>query len=116
MHSATYELFEQALRTKQHIVCTYGGYVRDLCPVILGHSKGQEKALTFQVGGESKSGLPPDGEWRCLFLDRITDARVQDGPWRSGSSHNQPQGCVEDVDLDVNRASPYSPRRPLRED
>jgi hypothetical protein len=109
--SATYRLFAQAIRTRKQIVCLYGGYRRELCPVILGHSKGEEKALTFQVGGDSSSGLPPGGEWRCLFLSKVERAVLHDGPWLSGDSHTQPQGCVEIVDLDANPASPYSPKR-----
>jgi hypothetical protein len=79
--------------------------------LLLGHSQGKEKALTFQFGGGSKSGLPPGGEWRCLFLARIRVATLRDGPWHTGSDHRQHQGCVEEVDLDVNPASPYNPQR-----
>jgi len=89
------------------------GYRRELCAVILGHSSGQEKALTFQFSGESKSGLPPGGEWRCLWLEKVGDVRLRDGPWFAGSSHTQPQGCVEAVDIDVNPSSPHSPKRRL---
>ena len=112
--SAAYHLFAKAMRERKQIVCAYDGYTRELCPIILGHSKGEEKALTFQFGGASRSGLPPGGEWRCLFLSRVTGVQLRDGPWFSGASHSQPQGCVEDVDLDVNPASPYKPKRLLR--
>ena len=98
---------------RKQIVCMYGGYRRELCPIILGHSGGEEKALTYQFGGESKSGLPPKGEWRCLWLSKVTDVGLQDGAWHAGYSHSQPQGCVEIVDLDVNPSSPYSPKRRL---
>lgn len=111
MPSATYTLFERALRARKQIVCLYGGYRRELCPIILGHTRGEEKALTFQVGGESGSGLPPGGEWRCLVLSKVERAGLRDGPWKAGDSHTQPQGCVEEVDLDANPSSPYSPRR-----
>ena len=114
MPSPNYILFEKAMRTRKQIVCTYGGYVREICPIILGHSQGEEKALTFQFGGQSKSGLPPGGEWRCLWLSKVNDVELRDGPWVSGASHRQPQGCVEVVDLDVNSASPYRPARRLR--
>lgn len=113
MPSATYQLFEQAMRAKSRIACKYGGHRREICPVLLGHSGGQEKALTFQVGGASASGLPPQGQWRCLFLAKVSFARLHDGPWRDGDSHSMPQACVEIVDLDVNSASPYSPKRRL---
>jgi hypothetical protein len=111
--SASYSLFEQAMRMRKRIVCVYDGHPRELCPIILGHSQGQEKALTYQVGGKSKSGLPRAGEWRCLFLSKVSNAQLRDGPWLIGSSHTQPQGCVQIVDLDVNPSSPYDPKRRL---
>jgi hypothetical protein len=113
MPSLVYTLFAQAMADRKQILCGYNGYRRELCAVILGHSRGQEKALTFQFGGESKSGLPPGGEWRCLWLANVSNVELRDGPWFAGSSHIQPQGCVETVDLDVNPSSPYSPKRRL---
>lgn len=115
MPSATYKVFEQAMHAQSQVRCMYGGFMRELCPVVLGHSGDKEKALTFQVGGGSASGLPPSGEWRCLFLERVTLAALHDGAWRTGESHSAPQGCVEDVDLDVNPSSPYNPKRKLDE-
>jgi hypothetical protein len=109
--SSVYDLFEQAMRSRRQIVCMYDGYPRELCPVILGHSQGQEKALTYQFGGQSKSGLPKGGQWRCLFLSKVSGVQLRDGRWVVGSSHTQPQGCVDVVDLDVNPASPYQPKR-----
>jgi BrnA antitoxin of type II toxin-antitoxin system len=111
--SAAYRLFEEAMSSRKQILCTYSGRARELCPVILGHSQGQEKALTFQFGGQSEKGLPPGGEWRCLWLSKVSNIRLRDGPWHAGNHHNQPQGCVEEVDLDINPASPYNPKRRL---
>jgi hypothetical protein len=68
MPSPTYRLFAQAMAERKQILCRYDGHPRELCPIILGHSQGQEKALTFQFGGGSSKGLPPGGQWRCLFL------------------------------------------------
>ena len=112
-NSKMYTLFEQAMQTRKQIVCTYQGYRRELCPIILGHSQGQEKALTYQFGGKSRSGLPDGGEWRCLFLSGVSDIQLRDGPWISDSRHTQPSTCVEEVDLDVNPDSPYRPKRTI---
>lgn len=109
MPTPTYHLFHQAMAERRPISCTYLGLRRLLCPIILGHSKGEEKALTFQFGGESSTGLPPGGQWRCLWLGKVSEIELRSGPWPAGSSHRQPQGCVEDVDYDVNPASPYEP-------
>ncbi len=113
MPSATYRLFAQAMAKRQQILCRYKGYPRELCCIILGHSQEEEKALTFQFGGESNSGLPKGGEWRCLSLSKVSEVRLREGRWHAGEGHKQPQGCVETVDLDVNPESPYQPRRRL---
>ena len=113
MPSANYRQFAQAMAARKQILCDYDGYPRELCAIILGHSKGEEKALTFQFGGQSRSGLPPRGEWRCLWLSKVSKVRLRDGAWYAGTRHTQPQGCVEDVDIDVNPDSPYAPKRRL---
>ena len=113
MPSRTYDLFAQAMAERKQIRCEYDGYPRELCPIILGHSQSEEKALAFQFGGKSKSGLPRGGEWRCLWLSKVSKVQLRDGPWHGGASHTQPQGCVETVDLDVNPKSPYDPKRRL---
>jgi hypothetical protein len=111
--STAYNLFDRAITSRRQILCMYNGRPRELCPIILGHSRGQEKALTYQFGGQSSKGLPPGGQWRCLWLSKVSNVRLRDGPWHAGDAHSQPQGCVEIVDLDVNPVSPYNPKRRL---
>ncbi len=103
MPSATYRLFRAAILERKQIVCVYDGCRREVCPHVLGHTGREEMALTFQFGGESKSGLPPGGEWRCFALADVRNASLREGPWRTGRQHGQPQVCVAVVDLDVNR-------------
>jgi len=102
MPSATYKLFRRAILGRQQIVCTYQGYRREICPHILGHKDGQEKALVFQFAGETGSSLPPGGEWRCLSLDQVSEVTLRAGPWHSGAHHSTRQRCVDLVELDVN--------------
>lgn len=112
MASPTYRLFERAIRQRKQVVCLYGGYRRELCPIILGHKKsGEEAALTFQFAGESSRKLPRGGQWRCLLLSEARNVELREGRWHSGASHQQPQSCVDIVDIDVNPESPYEPRR-----
>jgi hypothetical protein len=108
--SPAYHLFTRAMIERQQIHCRYNGRPRELCPIILGHKKGEEVALVYQVGGESNSDLAPDGQWKCLHLAKVEDARLGAGPWHAGSSHQRPQSCVDEVDIDVNPDSPYKPR------
>jgi hypothetical protein len=100
---------------RKQVLCSYDGYRRELCPVVLGHTKGQEVALTYQFGGESKSGLPAAGQWKCLRLSKVRNVTLRAGLWHTGFRHERPQRCVEIVDLDVNPSSPYNPQRRLKE-
>src|ERR1700716_3957362 len=101
MPSPTYRLFREAILDRMQITCTYDRRYRELCPHVLGHKDGDEKALTFQFAGDSVSGLPPGGEWRCLSLAQVRDAQLRPGPWRTGFRHSTTQVCVDIVDLDV---------------
>jgi hypothetical protein len=80
MPSAAYKLFEKAMTSRKQVLCTYNGYYRELCPVILGHTNGQEMALAYQFAGQSKSGLPPRGQWKCLSLAKVSSIQLRDGP------------------------------------
>ena len=102
MPSPTYQLFRTAILGRKQIACTYQGFYRELCPHILGHKQGQEMALTYQFAGQSASGLPRRGEWRCLSLAQVHDAQLRDGPWQAGTRHTATQACVDIVDVDVN--------------
>jgi|SRR6185437_263541 hypothetical protein len=106
--SKVYALIAKAMKKRQQITCVYDDLYREVCPIILGHKGPEERALTYQVGGQSTGRLP---DWRCLILSKVTNVELRDGPWLSGDTHSQPQGCVVDVDLDVNPDSPYKPRR-----
>ncbi len=103
MPSAVYRLFRTAILQRKQIVCVYRDRYREVCPHVLGYKDGQEQALTFQFAGQSASGLPPGGEWRCLVLAQVRSARIRNGPWRTGRNHRKAQTCVDIVDLDVNR-------------
>lgn len=102
MPSAVYELIRAAMFEEKQIICTYGGHLRELCPIVLGHSDSKEKLLAYQVGGSTSKGLPRSGQWKCLFVARMQDARMHEGPWREGDRHSQEQRCIHDVDVDIN--------------
>jgi hypothetical protein len=110
-HSAAFRLFHQAILERKQVTCVYHGQYREVCPHILGHKDGDEKALVFQFGGRSTSKLPHAGEWRCLTLTDVTDITLREGRWHSGSYHRSTQRCVDTVYVDVNTAVPDQPGR-----
>ncbi len=113
MPSATYQLIEKAMVERKQVLCFYEGLARELCPSILGHTKGQERTFAYQFAGDASEGLPPGGDWKCLRLHKMREVKLRSGPWHTGSSHKSRQTCIENVDLDVNPQSPYHPRRRL---
>jgi hypothetical protein len=60
------------MRLRKPVFCIYDSYRRELCPIILSQSA--KIALANQFGGQSKSGLPRGGRWRCLSLSGVSNA------------------------------------------
>ena len=102
MPSTTYQLFREAILGERQVICTYQGYARELCPLVLGHTNGRERLLAYQFGGESSSGLPPGGAWKCFELSQVEEAELRYGQWHEGGRHRKEQTCVERIDLDIN--------------
>jgi fatty-acyl-CoA synthase len=113
MPSATYRIFEQAMQERKQITCTYENGYREICPYILGYRSNNEVCLTYQFAGTNSQGKQVKGEWKCLYLSKVKEPRLRDGPWHGQSEHSQNQTCVPEVDLDVNPNSPYLPKRQL---
>lgn len=102
MPSLTYTLLRDAMVRQKRVACSYNGQARELCPIVLGRSKGEEKVLAYQVGGNTGQGTLQQPQSKCLFVARIRNPHLRDGKWLEGTSHSQKQTCVADVDLDIN--------------
>ena len=100
-----YEIIKQAIIKKQQIIATYNGYVREMCPHVIGIKNGQEQALFYQFGGASSSGqIQHDGSpknWRCIPIASLENVSVRDGEWHTASGHSKRQTCVDNVDVEV---------------
>jgi hypothetical protein len=86
---------------KQQVVCFYKDYERHVCPHVIGTKNGKPQVLTWQFAGGSSSGLPPEGQWRCMEIDKVTSAKAQAGDWHTGANHSRPQTCVGEIDVEV---------------
>jgi predicted nucleic acid-binding protein len=109
-HSATFTLFHQAILNRKQIACDYHGQPREICPHVLGHKDGREMALVYQFDGEGSRG-PVKGQWKCLSLADVENAKQRDGRWQTGEGHRRSQRCVDDVYIDVNTNVPNQPGR-----
>ncbi|KAB2910818.1 MAG: hypothetical protein F9K29_24005 [Hyphomicrobiaceae bacterium] len=98
----SYDVLHDAIVNKRQVTCLYHGHYREICPHVLGTGKdGAEMVLSFQFAGGSTTRLPPGGEWRCMRVDEIKNAKSRTGDWHTGDSHLRPQTCVKDIDVEV---------------
>jgi hypothetical protein len=101
-----YALIRKAILDCRVLAVSYRGSIRDVCPHVLGKKKGQAYALLYQFGGESSSGLKPDGSpenWRCLRIDELSSVIVSggDGRWHTAQNYSERQSCVDEIDVKV---------------
>ena len=99
--NSNYDILRYAILNNLQVVCNYGGHTREICPHVMGKKNGSTQVLSYQFGGSSSSGLPAGGEWRCMAVDRIGNARTRDGEWYTGNRHTQPNTCVDQIDVEV---------------
>jgi hypothetical protein len=97
----TYEIIRDAIQRKRQVVAYYKGYRREMCPHVIGTKGGRDHALFFQFAGESKSGLQPGGDWRCIDIDELEDVSSREGQWYTAPTHSRKQVCVDQVDAEI---------------
>lgn len=101
MRDDTYDHIRQAIINKMQVLCDFGGLPREVCPHVIGTKNGRAQVLVYQFGGRSSSGLPPEGEWRCMPVERISNVQLREGKWYTGHRHTEPQTCVDEIDVEV---------------
>jgi hypothetical protein len=108
MQSSTeiYALIRQAILARDILAVNYRGSVREMCPHVLGKTKGSPHALMYQFAGESKGGLKHDRSaenWRCLQIEEISHVAVRksNGEWHTASNYSAMQNCVSEIDVRV---------------
>ena len=99
--SPAYAVVRAALLERRCVRADYRGLPRIMCPHVIGLKREKEHALFFQFAGESGSGLPPGGEWRCLDLSGLSNISIYPGHWRQGLPKTRPQSCVDQIDVQV---------------
>jgi len=101
-----YGMLRQAIIDKDIVVGSYRGYIREMCPHVIGTKNGQPQVLLYQFAGGSSSGLKPDGSvsnWRCLRIDELSNVSVKKsgGEWHTASNYSAVQTCVDELDVKV---------------
>lgn len=100
-----YRLVWTAVSKKQPIEAVYHRQPRLLCPHRLGRNRdGYFRIVCYQYGGESHSGLEPEGSpanWRCIALEKLSRVRIVEDAWRTAPNHSRPGSCVVNADIDA---------------
>lgn len=118
-----FTLVKQAIRNLQHVVATYDGHLREMCPHALGTKGGKHHGLFFQFAGGTKSRSRRDvylgrssggtgkGTWLCIPLDDLSIQALRPGPWHTGKlGEPQPFACLDSTEVEANL-----PRQEVRE-
>lgn len=100
-----YRLVWTAVENKWTIEAIYRGRPRLFCPHRLGRNReGRLRVLCYQYGGDSKSGLQPEGSpanWRCIEMEKLSRVRLVESAWHTAPNHSRPGSCVLEADIDV---------------
>ena len=99
-----YDILKDAIVNKKQVFFDYDEHGRGACPHVIGTKNGEQKVLVRQFAGFTSAGLvDPDGEWKCLFIDKIENLRSEEGEWHTGPEygHTKPQTCVDEIDVEV---------------
>jgi hypothetical protein len=106
-----YAVLTEAITNKQQVIARYHNEERLFSPHALGTKRGVAHVLVYQYAGGSRSGLPPDGEWRCLNVEELSEIRLEPGTWRTAENVFNPQTCLDEVEI---LADPLPPRTTTR--
>lgn len=97
-----YSLLYQAIEEKKQVIAMYDGYLREMCPHVLGSREGVRHVLSFQFAGDSSQGLPPGGQWKCMEVDGLSNVALKEGLWFTAPGKTgKPQLCVDIVHTSV---------------
>lgn len=100
-----YARVRNAVINRKPISAVYHRLYRLLCPHRLGWNRSrQSRVLCYQYGGESESGLEPEGSpanWRCIAVAELSEVELLQDAWRTAPNHSRPQTCVVELDVDA---------------
>lgn len=97
--SENFLLLQQSLLELKPCTAVYDGLPRLLCPHVLGHKGIEEQVLCWQYGGQSSTPLPPQGQWKCLTVAKISQLTLNGDAWCYGEKGKTgvPTFCVGTV-------------------
>jgi uncharacterized protein len=102
-HSEAFMALRRALLERRSVHVSRDGKCQTVCPYILGHTTGEERAFVLLVDASARTKRPPQARWICLRLSKIEDVRFADEPWIEQEYPGPVQRCVDQVHLEAKR-------------
>ena len=110
-----YRLVWIAVANRRPIEAMYQGRIRSFCPHRLGRNRaGLLRALCYEFGGESHSGLQPadsPANWRCVVLEKLSRVKLVEGAWRTAANHSRPASCLAEADIEAEHHPERDPQK-----
>lgn len=91
------EILKNLIRDGYNLEFTYDGYKRVFCPHLIGWKKGKLKLFGVQFGGSSSSPLKPNGNWKCLFVDKINNLKKIEKGFKTLSYRRGKSTCIDKI-------------------
>lgn len=108
-YEQVYALVHASITNKQPLAAVYNERRRLFCPYLLGRNHdGQLRALCYQYGGESSSGLKRRGSqdnWRCVDLEKLVEVELLDDKWTKPPNYSPLQTCIETIEAEVEQGT-----------
>ena len=105
MEFSVLDAIRDAIINHRQLVFVYDGLPREVCPHALGTKRSEWHVFVWQFGGQSSHRLDPNGDWRCMEVDRISSLTVKDGPWHRGWTKGlKASSCIDVMDTVVDAA------------
>ena len=74
--------------------------MRILSPHALGSKNGELRALFLQSDPMGPTDDLRD-QWRCMDLEKLTNAEILDNEWITAGSHTRESSCMDRIDYEV---------------
>jgi predicted nucleic acid-binding protein len=100
-HSEVFKALRQALLERRPVHVSLDGKCQTVCPYILRHATGEERAFVLLLDASSRTKRPADAKWICLRLSKIEEVRFAHEPWIEQEYPGPVQRCVDQVHLDA---------------
>lgn len=98
-HSPAFRTLRAAILQRRPVRLSYGGRQQTVCPYILGHAGGEERAFALALDGARKRNKSEQGGWICLLVPMCRRSKS----WISRGRSKPTLGVFNDACLESRR-------------